>query len=312
MKKITALVLTGIMMVLMTGCGIFTLASKYNEAASILEETSEPAKTPDTDIYPLDGDGMIYSPRLEELLIDKRFSYVSSDGSEGDDVTFFLADGRVFMEMYNYMEGDLYAYWAAEVVFDDPYALDKDSEGYHEEDVTLYRFSSFSNAGNYWDDGLKAHISVTEYYNISIDSDEGSLFSGEEIEEEAIHYKNIGQYRDILASSHNILEDPGYFLHGKYEGQKDNVSYYMEFNSLGGCKLLSDDGELPPRLIIGYYGLDADEDGKVYVFGETLGNGSMPCEISFTVSGEGKNRVFTDDDYTFVSGGGSIEMLDVD
>ncbi len=259
---------------------------KENEETSDEKEVSQELLTDsgNQDLSRAQYDTEPIPNKYGSILDDMIFVNYDDANQEVTKYQFFFVDENLYFEetwgAYDTVPGNdeyVMSYFAGEVL-----VSDSDDISY-EDDVLkipckIMRFSSFSNAGDYWDDGIEAEI-IFDGSEIVIDysDDEEPNFYGAESNDTSIY--DMDYTFDLFEESGipvSCVEDTQYLM--DWSCDINDTHYFVRMGEDGNIVFLSKKRNQPVDLKIGIYGYDEVRDGALHIVwaASQIGNANTP------------------------------------
>lgn len=168
------------------------------------------------------------------------------------------------------------AYYAEEIIPDDPAMLDLPAKGAPDIPVTVHRFSGFSMMGEYWNEGERYRMRLTED-GILFVPDEGGDTVTRTLAHDASPVRTTDQAQSVLDARYGPASLPD-GLPGKWtDGDGQRMLLIRED---GGFLSLFREADHPVRVFSG--ACRTDGDGRLYCLTGRTGWADMPFEGEFT------------------------------
>jgi len=235
-------------------------------------------------------------------------SYTYEEKEDEEDYTYliklFRIDDILMLQVDRCFEYDVMDYWAGEIT---PIG-DIDSTSITECDVTIREFSSFSMAGEYWDEARPCTISL---------KDNGIMFSGEaqpfiKDGQPVVLVRDEGNINDIGENAKYNLLQAGYEtkeedyknkeLLGKWYMQDDKYKIFVEFCDDGVVYYSRKEVDRPIEVYIGGYVFESKDGKEITILATRSGYAGMPYYNTASWSIDNGELVLKDvDEYGMVS-----------
>lgn len=179
-------------------------------------------------------------------------------------IRFRMIDGELFVEQSGL------AYWAASISPDRPTALSLESAPEVRLMATARRWSGFSMAGEFWDDGVRAEISLAADDTLTLRfGNEESITARPSASDATTH--DLAKYAEHL---------PGHLGAEKILGrwENDDGSIFASFGARGRATIIMRSPGEPPKVFFCIFGLSGSS--KVELIAERLGWGGQPFEMT--------------------------------
>lgn len=193
-------------------------------------------------------------------------------------------DGVEAVLQFRMIGGDLFveqsglAYWAAIISPDEPAMLVLAGAPDVRIGATARRWSGFSMAGGFWDDGVRTEIALSDDDTLTLRLGDDETITARpcsSVKEMHDPAKYAGQLSDHL--------DPDSRFFGRWTSDDGSVS--ASFGETGRATVVMNRPGEPPKVCFCIYGQSGPS--KVEIIGERLGWGGQPFEMSCELLSDG-------------------------
>lgn len=209
-------------------------------------------------------------------------------GEEHDEIVLYYLAGNLYYEKITYFEDCVMSWSAAEVNLISEPEENGDELSF---DANILRFSSFSYAGEYWDDGVDAEITFSKNslkIDFSEDSDsfEGTLQTpGTLFHDPAVSY---GVLEDIYV---DLYPNDYMELYGEWYNENDGSFHYVRINKDDTMVFLSKEEGRPVSITFCSYAKFFNGDSFFFAMvGEQFGYTEISDPSEFWMEVVGKNN----------------------
>lgn len=270
-----------------------TVTSEEPTASTVSEDVTavsptETSASIDDPIQTPDEPDSTYIPTAGEM-ISRRFECRDADDFYKA-VMFYVVNDKLYMEY----DSEAEAYWAGEVILDSIDELSICEENGATLSGIIYRFSSFSMAGEYWDGGVPIGITYDYKDQIFVKVGNEFTFMGQASDDPVAIHATAEELKEQIESSGPYVlpcetdTNDNTVVCGKWESYVYNeegtsVYLFLEFGSNGEFTMIRKDDGAPVTMYLGAYGICEDGGNAVLVCCEQLGYAQTPYDTIFTV-----------------------------
>lgn len=149
------------------------------------------------------------------------------DENVHDEITLYYLAGNLYYESVSYYDEDIMSWYAAEVNVTSEPQINGDEISFS---ANVLRFSSFSYAGEYWDDGVESEI-VFSKDSLTIQlPDEYNSFSGKCKTPDSLFHDTEYMHRLLEECYGDIFENDYMELYGEWCYKEDGLFKYVRIN----------------------------------------------------------------------------------
>lgn len=217
----------------------------------------------------------------ERLVLEERLCRAFEYEEDGVDamIQFRMIDGELFVEQSGL------AYWAAAISLDRPAVLSLESAAEVRIGATARRWSGFSMAGEFWDDGIRTEIALAADDTLSLRfGDEDPITARPSASNATTH--DLAKYAEHLSghlgADENIL--------GRWEN--DGGSLSASFGASGRATIIMRDLGEPPKVFFCIFG--SSGPSNIELIAERLGWGGQPFEMTCELLPDGSLALHED------------------
>ena len=227
-----------------------------------------PENTPDGN--PVESVLTAAGPTVAEVLCAGVYADPTEDcGTET--ARFLCVGGLLLCEA----DQEFAAYYAEEIVPDDPAMLSLPADGAPDIPVTIRRFSGFSMMGEYWDEGERYRMRLTEDGVLFVSGDGGEDYA-RTLAPDASPVRTADWARSALEGQYGPASIPD-GLPGRWTDEGENRLLLIRED--GGFLFVLQEAEHPPRVFSG--ACCADGNGRLRCLTTRTGWAAMPYEGDF-------------------------------
>ena len=218
-------------------------------------------------VVPLEPEG---GPSAAEAICEGVYADPTEDGTET--AQFLYAGGLLLCEA----DDEFAAYFAEEIIPDDPAQLLSPADGIPDIPVTVRRFSSFSMAGEYWSEGERYRMLLTEDAILFLSTDGGEDYTRTR-SAGASPERTIDEAQSAMESRFGPAAFPE-GITGKWTDEGEDRLLLIRED--GGFLFVLREEEHPPRVFTGACRIG--EDGRLRCLTGRTGWAGMPFEGEFS------------------------------